>query len=154
VEYTPIGLTVSRGVASSPQHHQNLTNLSTPHFEKHRLALGRKITGSGYVLFKSSKTMGSRPCRTLLYLVPPQKYIYINKYSILYINHTAIFSPIMPTVSSLYQAASTLDLNIFVKNSKLYCKFRLCLEKKELIQQKIKVRKSLTADCLRSYAKF
>ncbi len=51
-------------VASQHWHHQNLTNLPTPHFEKLELARGMKSTGSECVLwkrvlFKLSKTMGS-----------------------------------------------------------------------------------------------
>jgi hypothetical protein len=39
--------------ASQHCHHQNLTNLPTPHFEKLALARGRKSTGSECVLLKA-----------------------------------------------------------------------------------------------------
>jgi hypothetical protein len=39
--------------ASQHQHHQNLTNLPTPHFEKLALAWSRKSMGSECVLLKA-----------------------------------------------------------------------------------------------------
>jgi hypothetical protein len=65
VDHKPAINTVNP-VPNQHRHHQNLTNLPTPHFEKHLLAQGRKSTDSKCVLFKLSKTMGSVPLKVTI----------------------------------------------------------------------------------------
>ncbi len=52
LDHKPANNTVNLA-ASQHQHHQNLTNLPTPHFEKSALARGMKSTGSECVLLKA-----------------------------------------------------------------------------------------------------